>query len=181
MALTNGDILDYILANRLFLEDGEYLLQEKIDTMGRDAVGSARAWLFGRFLQAGETTTFQEFIDETYDNLIPANLTEIEDIRAAYFVLTGDKDTTNVYVMLFEALVRLAIAYIWEAARMDGQASIVEKGAQELISAIVGASANPDNVIGGDEGGGGTMPLVPSVNVYALTDDEVSAMLGGYE
>lgn len=181
MALENADILDYILTNRLFLEDGEYLLQEKIDTMGVDAVGSARAWLFGRFLHAGETTTFQEFITVTFDDLIPAKIETLEITRAAYLVITGDKDTTNVYMMLWEALVRLTIAYIWEAARMDGQKSIIEKGAQELISAIVGASANPDNAIGGEGSGGGSMPLVSSVNVYALTDAEVSAMLGGYE
>ena len=183
MTITNGDILTYILANRLHYEDGQYLLQEKAESMGHDAIGSARAWLFGRFLHAGETEIFEAFITMTYGDLIPGDLTELEDIRAPFFTATGsDKQTTSIYVMLFEALIRLSVAYIWKAAGMEGEAESEEKNAQELITAIVGAYANPENILGDETGGDMADAALSSVvEVYCLTADEIKVYTEGYE
>jgi hypothetical protein len=183
MTITNGDILEYILNNRLHVEDGEYLLQEKVETMGHDAIGSARAWLFGRFLHAGETEIFEAFITMTYDDLTPGDLTELSAIRAAFFTATGsNKQTTSIYMMLFESLIRLSVAYIWKAAGMEGEADSEEKNAQELISAIVGAYGNPENVLGDEDGGDMADAALESVvSTYNLTEDEVKEITGNYE
>jgi hypothetical protein len=182
MAINNGDILTYILTNRLHYEDGEYLLQEKVETMGEDAVGSARAWLYGRFLQAGETDTFDAFMTATYDDLVVGNLTKLEDIRAAYLVITADATSTSIYTMLFDAFIRLSVAYIWKASGMEGEAEPEEKMAQELIVAIVGAVANPENILGDSEGAdAGEAALGSVVTVYPLTADEIKVYTEGYE
>ena len=181
MTLTNSDILTYILTNRLHAEAGEYLLQEKIETMGEDAVGSARTWLYGRFLNAGETTLFHEWTDVTFNDLIPTNLSNIEAVRAAYLVLTTVVDTTSVYTMLFESFIRLSVAYIWQAAGMEGEKESEELIAQELIVAIVGALANPANILGDDGDGMDDPVLGAMVTVHALTADEIKEYTGGYE
>lgn len=179
MTVTNGDILDYVLANRMHLEDGEYALQEKAGTMGADAVGSARIWLQGRFLAAGETATFRAFIVATWGGLDAADLVDLETIRAAYYTDLADDVLTETYMLLFDALVRLTIAYIWVAAGMEGEGDIAQGKAQELISAIVGSVANPDNVTGGDGGDIGE-GLPSTIVVSPLTDTEISALLGNY-
>lgn len=181
MTLANSDILTYILANRLFVEDGEYLLQEKVETAGRDAIGSARAWLFGRFFGAGETTLYTAWNTATFTDLISANLTELSAVRAAYLVITGDQETTDIYMMLFEAFIRLGTAYIWDVARMDGDVKTAKKEAQEFITALVGAKANPDNVLGGANGSGNDAALGAVVTTDAWTDAEITDELGGYE
>ena len=181
MAITNGDILGYITNNRLHYEDGQYLLQEKVATMGNDAVGSARAWLFGRFFHAGESTVFEAFITITYDDLDTTDLDDLATIRAAYYTATGSKETTSLYMMLFESLIRLSVAYVWKSAGMFEDANSEEKNAKELITAIVGAYANPDNVTGGDDGDIGDAALGTVIDVYNLTDAEVTTLLGGYE
>jgi len=179
--VTNSDLLTYILANRFHYEDGQYLLQEKAETMGEDAIGSARSWLYGRFFQAGETEIYDAFIAVLYAGLVPASLTTLEGIRAAIQVITGDTALTSMYTMIFESLIRLSVAYIWKAAGMDGEAKSEEKLAQEFITAIVGAHANPGNVIGGEDGSQNDAALGSTVVVYPITDAEVTTLLNGYE
>ena len=182
MTITNGDIVTYITTNRLHYDDGQYLLQEKVATMGNDAVGSARAWLFSRFFHAGETETFEAFITMTYDDLIPGDLADLASVRAAYYVATSsNKETTSIYMMLFESFIRLATAYIWKAAGMIGDSDVEEKNAQELITAIVGSYANPENVTGGEGGDIGDAVLSSVIEIYNLTDAEITDLLGGYE
>lgn len=181
MAIANSDILAYVMDNRLFYEEGEYLLQSKVETMGEDAIGSARTWMYARFFHAGELATFDAFMKVTYDDLTPGDLTNIEDVRAAYLVITTEDSTTSLYTMLFEAFVRLSVAYIWKAAGMEGNAEVEEKFAQQLISSIVGALADPDNVIGGGDGDMEEAALGTVVSVHALTADEIKEYTGGYE
>ena len=180
MALENGDILDYILANRMHFEDGEYALQEKADTMGADAVGSARIWLQGRFLAAGETATYRAFTVATWDELDSADLVDLETVRAAYYTDLADDILTETYMLLFDALVILTIANIRTAAGMEGESDYAQDMAQELVSAIVGSIANPGNVTGGE--GGEVGDGLPSViTVSPMTDAEIKAELGNYE
>lgn len=182
MSIDNADILAYVLANRITDEDGVYLLQEKAATMGEDAIGSARTWLYGRFLHAGELTTWDAFIIATYDDLVAGNLTTIEAVRAAYLANTADAALASMYTMLFESLIQLSVAYIWQAAGMEGEAETAKKEAQEFITAIVGALANPDNVLGDSEGGdAGEAALGSVVTVYPLTADEIKVYTEGYE
>ncbi len=160
----------------MHVEDGEYLLQEKVSTLGVDSLGSARAWLFGRFYTAGNTTIFAAFIESTFTDLASTDLDDLETIRAAYLTNTGDAETTSIYMMLFESLIRLTIAYFWQASRMDSDAEVEEKTAQELISTIVGSLADPDTVIGGELTAG-----IPSVTVDIMTDAEIKSYLGNFE
>lgn len=177
MAITNSDILAYILSNRLFYEEGEYLLQSKVETMGEDAIGSARTWMYARFFHAGELETFDAFIKMTFDDLVAGDLTNIEDVRSAYLAATTIYGITSLYTMLFEALIRLSVAYIWKAAGMEGNAGAEEKFAQQLISSVVGALADPDNATGdADDTALGTV-----VSVHPLTADEIKGYTEGYE
>lgn len=182
MAITNADILTYVLANRITDEDGVYLLQEKAETMGEDAIGSARTWLYGRFLHAGELTTWEAFTTATYTGLVAGNLTTIETVRAAYLANLGDATLSSMYTMLFESLIQLSVAYIWQAAGMEGEAETAKRESQEFITAIVGALANPDNVLGDSEGGdAGEASLGSVITVHALTVDEIKVYTEGYE
>lgn len=180
MAITNSDILTYITTNRLHVEDSDYALQEKTLTMGDDSVGSARAWMYGRFLMAGQLDSFAAFVTATWTDLDDTDLTELSTIRAAYYTNTSDTNLAETYTLLFDTLVLVAISKIWDAAGMDGESAKVMRDAQELVSAIVGALANPDNVIGGDEGGTIAEGLPPIVSVDPYTDDDYADELGGY-
>jgi hypothetical protein len=182
MPITNADILTYVLANRITDEDGVYLLQEKAETMGEDAIGSARTWLYGRFLHAGELTLWDAFIIATYDNLVAGNLTNLDAVRAAYLVITSDAALTSMYTMLFESLIQLSVAFIWGAAGMEGELDSAKQEAQEFIVAVVGALANPDNALGDSEGGDAAEAALGTVvTVYPPTAEEIKVYTEGYE
>ena len=175
--LTNGNIIDYVLANRLFLEDGEYLTQERLRTIGNDAVGSARAWLWGRFFQAGKGTAFTEFTSTTFDDLIPADLAEMADIRSAYTALDVDAD---LFIAVFDALVQLSVANLWQASGQEESGKQALKEAKEMVLAIVGKAADPEGEIGAGGGASGG-PLEAHVVIDTWTEAEITAELGGYE
>ena len=84
--------------------------------------------------------------------------------------------------MLFEHLIRLSIAYIWDSAHIDEKAEKIEAKAQEYISAICGALSNPDNVLGDESGSGSGEPVLdPTIVCDHWTDAEIKEYLENYE
>jgi len=175
MAITNGNLIDYIVTNRLFVEDGEYLLQEKIATLGHDAVGSARAWIWGRFYQSGTIDVLTGFNTATFDTLVVGDLSELATVRAAYVAQGVDAD---LYMAIFEALVQLSIANLWQSSGMVDSGTQLLKEAKEMILAIVGNAANPDGGAGGEVGSSG---LEPVFEIDIMDEAEITSYLGGYE
>jgi len=183
VTINNAEILAYVLDNRLHLEDGEYLLQERVSTMGRDAVSSAFAWIWGRFFHAGRGDIFSAWKTATYDDLEAADLVNLDTIRAKYVANGVDSDLVDMYVMLFDSLVQLSVSNIWQDSQMADEGKQSKKEAQELISAIIGNDANP---LGGSGDGAGSSQDMDqlgeaSVEVCALSAEDIKTELGGYE
>lgn len=177
MSITNGDILEYVKTVRMFPEDGQYLLQEYIDKHGLDCVGSARAWVYGRFFSAEKTDIYNAWVATTWDDLIDTDLADLPTVRAAYTAL--DADLSELHTLIFEIFTRLVIFYIFKNAQMHGYAEEWREEAVGMLSAIVGVLANSDNVT--DNGDAG-VPIGAVVCVTDnWTDDEITDYLGGYE
>ena len=104
MAITNADVLNYIIANRIFNEDATNLLQEKADTLGRDAVSAALLWIMGRFIKAGRTDFFMSWRSAIY-SLDSSDLTNLDTIRATLNII--DSENGETYAMIFESLIQL--------------------------------------------------------------------------
>lgn len=177
MAITNADILTYIRTNRLHSENSDYLLQGKIDSMGADAVSSARAWLFGRFYHADRVGIYNSFIAAVYTTLDDTDLTTLDTIRAA-FVSAGVEDV-DLTVVLFDSMVQLAISNIYESAGQEGAGLETRTEAVELISSMLGMEADAN--VGGAAGGAGGYTGEAVVGTSSLTDDEMKDELWGYE
>jgi hypothetical protein len=175
VAITNGNLIDYIVANRLFVEDGEYLLQEKIASLGHDAVGSARAWIWGRFYQSGTIDTLTGFTEATFGNLVVGDLAELATVRAAYDAQGVDSD---LFMAIFEALIQLSIANLWQASGLVESGAHLLKEAKEMILAIVGNAADPDS---GNGGGVGSDNLEAVFEIDVMSESEITDYLGGYE
>ena len=182
MPVTNADILTYVLTNRLHLEDGEYLLQEKVETMGQDAVSSAFTWIWGRFFHAGRSDILTLWKAAVYDSVDPVDLESLDTLRARFVTNDISTELIDMYVMLFDSVAQLAVANIWQASNMEDEGESRKKEAQQLISAIIGNDATP---LAGQDGGGGNQDMEQFgdavVCVDAATATEIKTELGGFE
>ena len=131
-----------ISTNRLSYNTGDYILQEKVDTMGADAVGSARTWLWARFYHGNRIDIFNDWVTAIYTNLDPGDLVTLESIRAV--LETNDAVNADVQMMLFEALVQISISNLWQENENVETASLAKREAQDLIQALIGNSATPN-------------------------------------
>ena len=168
MAITNTNILDYVLNNKVFQEDATYLLQDKKDTMGVDAVGSSFTWMYGRFFHGGR----QEFFATWKKLLLTFDFTDLENLETITAVFkAADAVNYETYTMLFDALVNLTISNMYGDAGQDGEATVQKKEAQELIQAICGNDADPDTKV---------QDMDSIVKVASITTDYKTSIYGKY-
>ena len=175
MAITSADILTYIASNRAFSEDYSYVIQDKASTMGRDAVASAVSWLWGRFLKAGRTDLYDEWYASVFTDLESTDLTNLDTVRSA--LATSDEDNEDRNVMLFDILVQLSVANLWQDSAQEETIRTVKEEAQEMLEAIIGADAFPQP----EQGGVRDNPAEAIICIDAYTYDEITDLLGGYD
>jgi len=181
MAITASDILDYILANKLHVEDGEYLLQEKVDSMGIDAVESARVWIWGRFLHAAETDQFEAMTLAILSNLDSGDMVSLATIRAA-LETAGVSDVAQT-VMIFDVWCQLAVSNIWQAAKIHKEGMYSKTEAQEMIDAIIGLDAYSSITGTGSGSGSSGRELLgePVIVTDNYTKKEISIECEGFD
>ena len=176
MAITSADILTYISTNRAFSEDYNYILQDSESTIGRDAVASAVSWLWGRFFKSGRTDIYDEWYASVFADLESTDLTNMDTIRSA--LATSDEDNEDRNVMMFDILVQLSVANLWQESAQEDSVKHVKAEAQEMLDAIIGADAYPTTEA---SAGARDNPGEAVFYVDVYTDDEISELLGGYE
>lgn len=178
MTITSSDILTYLLDKKFHFEDSDYLLQDKVATMGLDAVTSARVWIWGRFFHSDRQELWNTVVENILDYLVVGNLTSLDAIRTA--LEDAGRTLIPETVMLFDVWTQMAVLNIWQACNMEKAGMYSKKEAQEMISAIIGRDAYP---LGGSSGGGtqGDSIAEPVVSTDNYTPSEISIECGGYD
>jgi len=168
MAITDADLVTYIITNRLQTEDGDNLFLEKSGTLGRDNVTSARLWFMGRFISTGRRDEFDTWKALIY-GLDSGDLTSIDAMETA-LTTAGSADPAQ-DIMIFDGMIRLAISKVYSANGQYGNADVIEEEAEEMIAGLLGKSAAGEST---EDGG------IPTAYTDNLTSDEVEDLIGAF-
>ena len=169
MAITDADILTYLRENRLSEEAQSYLYINKVNTLGRDEISSARLWLQGRFISVGRVDEYTTWKTLIY-GLDSTDLTNLESIESA-LEAAGSTDS-ELHTMLFDSMINIARARIFSVNGQFGSADQFMDDAQEIIGSLIGKNADPSMV--NDSGG------VPDAYASIPTSDEDEELIGKY-